>query len=241
MNEDLIKITKKAADLVLSYPKDTRIRVISHYDADGISAAAIISKALYRLGYDFHTTLMRNPFDKGLKRVSKEDNEIIIFSDMGSGQIDTIQKMNVKSIIFDHHQVKKEKTDENIIQINCNLFSINGNYEACGSTLAYLFTKALDQNNIDLSGIAITGMTGDKQYIGGFRGLNKEIIDEAVKNNIVTEKTAIKLPGETIFDSLYYSVDPYYSGISGNKEQIKNLLDTFEIDKNKRYQLETFK
>ena len=47
---------------------------------------------------------MRNPFDKGLERVSKEKNDLIIFCDMGSGQIDTIEKMNCKSIIVDHHQ-----------------------------------------------------------------------------------------------------------------------------------------
>jgi len=235
MNEKLKQVCKKAAEIILSYPNDTRIRVISHYDADGISAAAIISKALYRLGYDFHTTLMRNPFDKGLERVLKEENEIVIYSDMGSGQIETIEKMKSKAIIIDHHQVRKDKTNDNVIQINCNLFDINGNYEACGSTLAYLFANELDKKNIDLSDIAIVGMTGDKQYIGGFRGLNKEIIDTAVKNKIVRKKTAIKLDGKNIFDALYYSIDPYYSGLSGNRSEILNLLEKYQIDKEKRF------
>jgi len=231
MNNNLTKLCKKAAEIIHSYPKETRIRVISHYDADGISAASIICKALYRAGYDFHATLMRNPFDKGLERVSKEDNKLVIYSDMGSGQIETIEKMDFKSIIIDHHLPLKKKTKDNVLQINCNHFDINGNYEACGSTLSYCFAKELDKENSDLVSLAIVGATGDKQYIGGFRGLNKEIIDEAVKNKIVDEKTGIKLPGENIYESLFYSIDPYYSGISGNKKNIEDLLDKLKIKK----------
>ena len=131
MTDELSGIFKKASDIITSLPLSTKIRVISHYDADGITSAAIICTALYRAGYDFHATLMRNPFDKGLARVSKEENDLIIFSDMGSGQIDTIEKMDCKSIIIDHHQFLKKKTSDNVLQINSNLFGINGNFEAC--------------------------------------------------------------------------------------------------------------
>ena len=127
MADDILELSKKAADIILSFPNATRIRVISHYDADGITSAAVICKALYRAGYNFHATLMRNPFDKGLARVSKEENDLIIFLDMGSGQIETIEKMNCKAIIIDHHQALKKKTLDNILQLNANLCNINGN------------------------------------------------------------------------------------------------------------------
>lgn len=232
MSIDLQKITKKAVESVLSLPDSTRIRVISHYDADGISAAAIICRALYRAGYDFHATLMRNPFDKGLERVSKEENELIIFTDMGSGQLDAIEKIQSDIIIIDHHQFLKKETSENLIQINANLCGINGNYEACGATLAYSFAKALDPANTDLAPFAIVGLTGDKQYIGGIRGYNKTIVEEAVKNKLVKERTEIKLYGDSLYDSLYYSVDPYYSGLSGDKNGISTLLKKFSLEKN---------
>ena len=97
MSDNISKLNRVAAEIVLSYPKTTRIRIVSHYDADGISAAGILCSALYREGYDFHATLMRNPFNKGLERLAKEKNEIIIFSDMGSAQIKTIEKMGCKA------------------------------------------------------------------------------------------------------------------------------------------------
>jgi len=64
MTEDISKTCKKASEMILSFPKDTRVRVISHYDADGITSASILCQALRRAGYDFHASLMRNPFDK---------------------------------------------------------------------------------------------------------------------------------------------------------------------------------
>jgi len=249
MADKLFELCKKAAGIIRSFPKSTRVRVVSHYDADGITAAAIMCKALYRAGYNFHTTLMRNPFDKGLERVSKEDNELIIFLDMGSGQIETIEKMKCKSIIIDHHQYLKEKTAENVFQINANLCGINGNYEACGSTLSYSLAKTLDPMNKDLVGLALAGVTGDKQYIGAIRGYNKDIVNEALNEGLVEEKVEIKLYGDSLFDALYYSFDPYYSGLSGNKKGILELLENLglkqdakinDLDFEKKKQLQSF-
>ena len=232
MQNDIKKLSENAVKIINNFPKKTKIRVISHYDADGISSAAIICKALYRAGYDFHATLMRNPFDKGLAKVSKEENNLIIFSDMGSGQIATIEKMECKSIIIDHHQYLKKTTSDNVLQINANLCKINGNYEACGATMSFMLAKTLDSNNEDLVPLAIVGSTGDKQYIGNFRGFNKIILNEALKKDFLKESIEIKLYGDTLFDALFYSVDPYYSGISGNKEGILELFKNINLKKN---------
>ena len=249
MADDILELSKKAADIILSFPNATRIRVISHYDADGITSAAIICKALYRAGYNFHATLMRNPFDKGLARVSKEENDLIIFLDMGSGQIETIEKMNCKAIIIDHHQALKKKTIENILQLNANLCNINGNYEACGATLSFSVVKALDSKNMDLAPLAVAGVIGDKQYIGGIRGYNKTVLDEALNNGLLKKNIGIKLYGDTLFDALYYSIDPYYSGISGNEDGIKAFIKKLKLkndvkienlDNEKKKQLQSY-
>jgi len=229
MENELSNIFKKASELIKSNTTSTKIRVISHYDADGITAAAIICIALYRAGYDFHATLMRNPFDKGLAHVSKEENDLIIFLDMGSGQIETIEKMDCKAIIIDHHQYLKTTTSENVLQINANLLGINGNYEACGATLSYSLAKTLDSKNNDLVSLAIAGATGDKQYIGGFKGYNERIVNEALKNEYLKENIGLKLYGISLFDALYYSEDPYYSSISGNNKGIEELFKKLNL------------
>jgi len=231
MSEDISELNKVAAELVLSYPKSTRIRVVSHYDADGISAAGILCTALYREGFDFHATLMRNPFNKGLERLAKEKNELIIFSDMGSAQIETIEKMGCKAIIFDHHQYLTTKSKKNVLQINANLCGIDGNYEACGATLCFSFAKTLNTGNKDLASLALAGAIGDKQHIGGMRGFNKEILERALQDGFIKEHVGIKLYGESIFDALYFSIDPYYAGFSGNKDEIEQFLEKLKLDK----------
>jgi RecJ-like exonuclease len=231
MTEDILKLSKKAAKIVESTPKSTRIRVVSHYDADGISAAGIICNALYREGYDFHATLMRNPFDKGLERLKKEENELIIFSDMGSGQIGTLETFGCNIIILDHHQYLKTDTKENVFQINSNLCGIDGNYEASGATLSFSFTRALREENKDLAPIALAGAIGDKQHIGGIRGFNKGILEDALKDGFLEERIGIKLYGDSIFDALFYSIDPYYKELSGSTDKIEKILERLNINK----------
>jgi len=231
MAEDIPEACKKAVALLLSHPSSSRIRVISHYDADGISAAGVLCAALYRAGFEFHATLMRNPFTKGFDRLKNEHNELIIFSDMGSGQVEMIEQINCKAIILDHHQYLTAQTSKNIVQINSNLLGADGNYEASGATLSYTFATELDSSNEDLAPLALAGATGDKQFIGGVRGLNKHILDTALQKGILTEQMGIKLYGETIADALFFSIDPYYPGLSGNRDAIETMLEKLNIEK----------
>jgi len=250
MADNISKLSKKAAAVISSLPKSTRIRVVSHYDADGITAAGIICNALYREGYDFHASLMRNPFTQGLERVKKEGNELIIFTDMGSGQIENIEQFNCKVIIIDHHQyIKPETSIKDVLQINANLCGMDGNYEACGASLSFSIAKTLNPRNMDLAPLALAGVTGDKQYIGGIRGYNKIVLDLALKKGFLKQDTGVKLYGNSLFDALYYSIDPYYTGLSGDKNGIQKLLERLHLDKkvkieeldnNQRRQLQSF-
>jgi len=230
MAENITTLCKNAANLLASFPSSTTIRVVSHYDADGIAAAGVLCTMLYRQGYDFHCSLMRNPFTKGFDRLKNEQNRLIIFADMGSGQLETIEQLGCPAIVLDHHQYLTEKTSKNIIQINANLCGIDGNYEASGATLAYALATTLNVNNEDLASLALAGATGDKQHFGGIRGFNKTILDRAIQKNILSEQTSLKLYGETIADALFYSIDPYYQGLSGNKEAIQETLKKLSLD-----------
>jgi RecJ-like exonuclease len=62
------------------------------------------------------------------------------------------------------------------------------------------------------------------------RGFNKTILDEAVKKGVLKEHTGIKLSGESLADALFYSVDPFYPGLSGNTAEIKATLEKLKID-----------
>ena len=236
MVEEILHACQNAVALLQSIPRSSRIRVVSHYDADGIAAAGVLCTAVYRAGYEFHATLMRNPFTKGFDRLRSERNELILFADMGSGQIDTIESLGSKAIILDHHQYVTAQTSQTVLQINANLYGIDGNYDASGATLCYLFAIALDPANVALAPLALAGATGDKQFIGGVRGLNKVILESAVQNKVLSEQTSIKLYGDTIADALFYSIDPYYPGLSGNREAVQQMLEKMRIPQSARLQ-----
>jgi len=236
MAQDIWNLAENAAQQIRSNKQHTRFRIISHYDADGITSAAIMCHALFRQGFDVHTTLMRNPFTKGLERLKQEKNDFIIFTDLGSGQIPMIEPLSARIIIIDHHQVRTTETPDHILQINANLCDINGNNEACGATLTYAVAKMLSEKNKDLLAFALAGATGDKQYIGGFRGFNKQLLDEALEKKIVTPIIGLKLPNEPLIDALYFSIDPFYPGLTGRKDAIQAFLEEISLDAHKTYQ-----
>ena len=64
--------------------KDSVIRLISHNDADGISAAAVIANALAEENVQFHTTIIPRLKAEDVNNLRSEKYDLFIFSDMGS-------------------------------------------------------------------------------------------------------------------------------------------------------------
>lgn len=234
---DIERYISKAVEKLKSFPRSTRVRIVSHYDTDGISSAAILLKSLEREGFDFHVTLLNHPFREEIEKLKKEENDLIIFSDLGSGQIEQIREIGVDSIILDHHQPEiKDVVIENVIQINSNLFSIDGNFEISGAGVSYLFARSLDNNNIDLSVFSLLGAIGDKQSLGGFKGINKTIFDDARKNDLIRlSKPSLKIGNRELIDEITNSVDPFYPGLSGRVDEVRRLLSKLSIPEDSTY------
>ncbi|MEM0350189.1 MAG: DHH family phosphoesterase, partial [Archaeoglobaceae archaeon] len=161
---------KKAANLLLRHEF---VRIYTHYDVDGISAGAIIARALLRLGKEFQISFL-----KGLNDFEADEAELIIFADMGSGYSEKISKIDSDIIILDHHKPDGEiRGKKNLVHVNPHLFGIDGTYEISASGVAYLFARELNGNR-DLASLAILGAIGDKQK---FIGLNGEIMREGIE------------------------------------------------------------
>ena len=224
-----MNIREKLKENIKLFEKDN-IRIISHHDADGISSAGILCNALIRKQKRFHLSLIRSLNNEVIKRLKKEKNEFIVFCDMGSGQIENIEKIESKILVLDHHIPIRES--EKIIQVNTHFFNINGSFEACASTLAFLQAIELDEKNWNLAHLFLAGVIGDRQHVNGLNGLNKEIVDEAIKKGHVKFEKDFDLNGNNILQGLVNSGDPYFDGISGNQKNTLELLKKFRIDKN---------
>ncbi len=229
----MIREAKKAKEWI----EETRgqIRVVSHYDADGICSGSIMVKTLLRRGKDFHLTFVKQLSERILESLAEEERELFVFLDMGSGQLEMIKKhLDSKVIICDHHQPKGE-ANENVIHINSVLTGIEDNIS--GSGVTYILSRTIDPKNIDLSEFAVIGAIGDSQIdaIGkdwGVSGLNREILKDAQSEGKIKVSKGIRLWGRftrPLHRALAYSMDPYIPGITGSESASVQFLQEIGI------------
>ncbi|MBL7050904.1 DHH family phosphoesterase [Candidatus Woesearchaeota archaeon] len=197
------------------------IRVISHLDADGISACAVMLNALDNENRRYSISIIRQLGDENLHEYSREEYKHFIFTDLGSGKISSMGSiLKDKSIlILDHHKPEKAIA-QNVTHINPNLFGIEGGTEISGAGVAYFFSRKLNSKNKVLAHLGIIGAIGDIQDENGFSSLNLEILDDAVKaKKLEVIENGLKFFGKQtrpLFRILQYTDNPYIPDISGS-------------------------
>ena len=140
---ELEALSKQIANAVLECDN---IRLISHNDADGISAAGIMCNALYRQGILFHTTIVSQFDASTIDMIKRTSSGKLILCDMGS-QSELASKLK-HAIIIDHHK-PTEKHEH--LHFNPHLVGIDGSSELSASGGAYMVARHMG-DNFDLSG-----------------------------------------------------------------------------------------
>ena len=214
---------KKTAEEFKKLSKEL-VGIISHNDADGITSAAIISKALQRLGISFQIQFITRTEDDILESIKQKKYKVFFLLDYGSKEINNIAKENPDKTFFvlDHHPPAEIKVERNnVFNPNPLYFGIDGGREICGATVCYLFAKELDEKNKDLSALAIVGAIGDSQRkTGKFLGPNQEIFEQALKDGFIVTEKGLKFYGwssRPLHKALSYSTDPFVPKISGSE------------------------
>ena len=207
--------------------KDGFISVFSHLDADGVAAAGVIGKALFRLGARYRIRVMQWVDDKIVAEVSGGKPDLVILCDFGSGYLDLLTEKisNSKIVILDHHQITGGSVNPNIMQLNPHNFGIDGATEVSGSGVTYFAAKALNPENVDLAPIALVGALGDMQdkyEQRSLKGLNELIVNDAVDAGLLrVEKDLTFFGRETraIYRTLATTTSPFIPGLSGEEDK----------------------
>ena len=139
--------------------KSKAIHIVTHIDADGISAGAIAVKTLQRLGREYSLECVKQLDEMVLKRLLNENHELVWFTDLGSGISTSYPEIN--KVITDHHICPKDSDFP--FHLNPHLFDRDGSYDMSGAGATYLVAKELNKKNLDLSALAIVGACGDLQ------------------------------------------------------------------------------
>ncbi|MDI6723777.1 MAG: DHH family phosphoesterase [Methanobacterium sp.] len=224
----LLNRADEACSLIKEHiEKDHIVRIISHNDSDGLSAAGVMCNAISKQGGKFHATIVPRLKEEFIKKLRQERYKLFVFCDMGSPYPQLISKFKADSVIADHHQVLSEDEEkyDNVVHVNPHLFGLDGTRDISASGVSYLSVKGM--NNVDLSGLALVGAFGDMQCQEEITGVNRMILDEGLNAGVIEEREDLKITykrEEPIYKSLAYTFNPALKGISGDPEGAKAFL-----------------
>jgi len=206
-----------------------KIHIVSHFDTDGITSAAILSKTLERIEKQFSVKIIKQLTEDEINKFPKE--KIIFLLDLGSNQIKRLSILSNEIFILDHHEIEVQEIPKNITIFNPHLTKENENL--CSSELTYLFSKSISTENKDLANLAVLGMIGDV--------MDKEITktrNEIIKDGEVKIKKSLLLyPATRPIDKvLEFNSMPFIPGITGNANKINEFLKEIGFEKiNRNY------
>ncbi|MBG0769770.1 single-stranded-DNA-specific exonuclease RecJ [Methanococcus maripaludis] len=212
---------------------DGLIRIVTHHDPDGLTAGSIMLKTLLRLNKNVQMTILEHLSKESVEELSKENDKMFIFCDMGSGQINLINNLQFNAVILDHHPPEVAETEiGNILQLNPHLFGANGAKEISASGVCYLIARLFEY--YDLATVAVVGAIGDMQHLP-FIGLNKYILNEARKYRYlsVIKDIVYNCYNLPISRSIYYSTQPYIRELD-SIDKIKEILEELSINPEKK-------
>ena len=220
----MISAIRDFAKLFLNETKNKKILVLGHFDTDGITSTAIFSKTLKRLERQFTTRILKQLTDKEINSISKE--EAVVFIDLGSGSIEKLSKLKNTIFIIDHHEISINNLNKNIHILNPQL--LKEKFELCSAELSYLISKEISEDNKDLAYLSVLGMVGDTME----KDINK-IRNQIIKDAEVKVKKGILIYPSTrpLDKALEFSSRPFIPSITGNRENILELLKEAGIEK----------
>lgn len=207
--------------------------VLNDYDADGLSAGAIIRKALDRLGKEYEAHTLRHFSEEEVKNYKTKKKPFILI-DFGSGYLDMLREevTDGEYCIIDHHEIEGNTEHPHF---NPHLSGYDGSSEISSSGLSYFVARELSEENKEMAKIGVVGALGDMQYSDENRliGLNREVIKDGKESGELEARKDITLYGRhsrPLIPFLAYSTDPYLPGLTNNRGECHEFLRHLEID-----------
>jgi len=226
------------------------VTVVSHIDADGVSAAGVASSALDHIGMAHEVIFTKKMDEAFVIKLKAKRPELIWFTDLGSGSTDMLE--GLEGVISDHHKPLEEKSkaagknrrtlfdyddsnNENFITVNPHMVGRDGGTDISGAGCAYLVARTMDPELKKLAWLAVAGAVGDMQdrEAGRLQGTNREILADGENYGVVEVLEDLNLFGrETrpVWKMLQYANDLNIDGITDN---YRGSMDFFmELDIN---------
>ncbi|MDD1746946.1 MAG: DHH family phosphoesterase [Methanomassiliicoccales archaeon] len=241
MKGDLEGFTARAREIAKALRSMHSVTVITHIDADGITAGAIAGQALQRAHIPHEVLFFKKLDDAAIARIDSLTSEGVWLTDLGSGYLSKIGHPGL--VVADHHSPdccsnvgsKKKRDlfdfhDNSRLHLNPHLFGFDGSREASGAGTAYWIARQMSSDNIMLAPLAIVGAVGDLQDNAQLKlvGINSLIRDEAEDAGLLRTEYDLRLFGrETrpLTKFFQYASDPALPGLSNDWYACRQFLD----------------
>ncbi len=226
----MFPLLRRASELIRKHRND-QVELISHMDADGVCAAALISLALEREHIEHNVRFVRMLYRDVVEQI--DPGEFTIFLDLGSSQLPNLEPWKGREVIICDHHPPSDGGWPGLIHLNAHLLGMDGTQEISGAGMAYLLARTLNPENVHLSKLAVLGAIGDLQNAWGkLRGMNRRILEESKQAGEVRACEDLLLFGKytrPIFKSLVSLSDPYIPGLSNSPAGVVSILQELGI------------
>ena len=231
-------------------PKNKKILLFGHNDADGITAAFVIAKLFEKLGFKYKEDYdvwivdnkMRNDIDSDSKKRAFKHYDYFFFVDYSLPNYNVFEGKPV--FVIDHH---KQFGNMPKILINPAITKYNPKKLPSASAVCYDFYNYVFGENDVVKKIAFLGSLGDLMLFASLPYLNISAEDPAYFINFIVhgvyreiEKIFDIMPEngkEEIFDYMFYNLDndilplivltekSWIKKICHTKQKLPNILD----------------
>ena len=214
----------------------SKILLLSHYDADGLSAVGILGSSLARMRANFQLRVIKELDPQTLEDMRRCEPDFIVLTDIGSGYLEGLAQTAEQHevLVIDHHP-PSGKRPRTLFQVNPHEFGVNGTTEISAAGLAYLVARSMSPVNIDLSVLAVVGALGDMQDKNKEKqlgGLNELLVRDAVNSGrLKTDRDLLFFGRETrpIHRALALTTTPYLPHLTGEEDSCAALLASKKI------------
>ena len=198
----------RAAGIFLdALKKKVPVVVVHHNDADGLCAAASLSRALDILSVDYKLFPIEKIHELFLEKIHAAHRGCVLYADLGgqsSALIGKYSKHNRLVIILDHHLPDGE-VPGNVIHLNPEFFGISGDIEISGASVSSVFVMELlrqlpaagSNADAEMAFFGVIGAFGDRQLKDGtLTGVNRIFLDRTEELGLIQRsKESYVLPG----------------------------------------------
>lgn len=208
----LLEEAHKAARTLLDH---AYVRIIARSDPDATFAAVLLAHALRREGVDFHVSWARR-LDAGVAASLAEERPDLLVAIGLSGDADAAAPPAGRRIAIDHAPAP--------IEADARVHD-----DASLAGLAHLVAAGVSKRNADLAPLAVAGALAAWRHVGGWRGLDAEILQDAVASGVLQREAAMSLPGPTLLGALAQLDAPFVAGVTGRARNVKKLVTDLRL------------